>query len=612
MMSKITVADLFVNFLESYGISDSFMLTGGGSMHLNDSFRKNSKIRKYLLHHEQSCSMAADSYFRISNKPAAVCVTAGPGSVNALNGVFGGYVDSIPMIIVSGQARTDNIAIDFVPGLRQFGDQEVDIVNMVKPITKFAVRLKKNDNFVKIFHKALSFATTGRQGPVWIDIPIDIQSMLIDKPKLKDYKIINKINSYDKKNYLDKQADKIIASLKISERPVILVGNGVRFSGRYNEFLELINNLSIPVLPVFNSSDLIPNKHPLYCGRPGAEGERAGNFVQQNSDLLIIIGARMHIRQVGFNIQSFARGAKKIMVDIDQAEMKKPNLNIDVKIHADLKYFIPVLLSKTKKYKPKNNHLDYLKWSKKRVKLHPVVQPKHLVSRKNTINPYVMMEKLFLKFKNDETIVTGDGTAVVVSFKTAVIKNKMRFFHNKGCASMGWDLPAAIGASVASPKKKRIVCITGDGSIMQNLQELQTIVHHDMPIKIFIINNDGYHSIRQSQANYFNGKEIGCGPSSGISFPNFRDVFKSFGIKSYKVTSLSELEKNINKAFKTKGACLVEVFVDKDQLFEPRLSSKKLEDGQIVSMPLEDMAPFLDREDFLSNMIIKPWKNKDS
>ena len=608
-MSKITVADCFVNFLESYGITDSFILTGGGAMHLNDSFRKNSKIKKFLLHHEQSCSMAADSYFRISNKPAAVCVTAGPGAVNALNGVFGGYVDSIPMIVVSGQARTDNIAPDHVAGLRQFGDQEVDIINMVKPITKYSVRLKKSDNFIKIFHEALSIATEGRQGPVWIDIPIDIQSMLIEKPKPKDYKK-NKINhAYNQKDYLNKKIDKIISALGKSQRPVIIAGNGVRFSGKYDEFLTLIEKLSIPVLPVFNSADLIPNKHPLYCGRPGAEGERAGNFVQQNSDLLIIIGARMHIRQVGFNPESFAREAKKIMIDIDKAEMAKPNLDIDLKIHADLKYFIPALLSKTKKYKPKKEHLDYLAWGKKRVDLHPVIQPSHYKSKINTINPYIMMEKLFQKFKNDEVIVTGDGTAVVVSYKTAVIKNKMRFFHNKGCASMGWDLPAAIGASIAAGKKKRIICITGDGSIMQNLQELQTIVHHNMPIKIFIINNDGYHSIRQSQANYFNGNEIGCGPTSGISFPNFKKVFESFGIKSYKAKSLRELEKNLNAVLKTDGPALLEVFVDKSQLFEPRLSSKKLDDGQIVSMPLEDMAPFLDREDFLSNMIIKPWKN---
>ena len=609
-MSKITVADCLVNFLESYGITDSFMLTGGGAMHLNDSFRKNPKIKKYLLHHEQSCSMAADSYFRISNKPAAVCVTAGPGSVNALNGVFGGYVDSIPMVIVSGQARTDNIASDHVSGLRQFGDQEVDIVNMVKPITKYCIRLKKNDNFIKIFHEALTFATEARPGPVWIDIPIDIQSMLIDKPRLKDYKKNKIINIYDKKTYLDKKINKIISALKKSKRPVIIAGNGVRFSGKYNEFLALIKKLSVPVLPVFNSADLIPNKHPLYCGRPGAEGERAGNFVQQNSDLLIIIGARMHIRQVGFNPHSFARDAKVIMIDIDKAEMQKPNLNVNLKIHANLNTFIPALLSKTKKYKPMQEHLNYLAWGKKRVKLHPVVQAAHYKSKKNTVNPYVMMEKLFQKFNDDEIIVTGDGTAVVVSYKTAVIKNKMRFFHNKGCASMGWDLPAAIGASIASSKNKRIICITGDGSIMQNLQELQTIVHHNMPIKIFIINNDGYHSIRQSQANYFNGKEIGCGPSSGISFPNFRQVFKSFGIKSYKAQSLKELEKNLNHVLKDKGPTLLEVFVDKEQLFEPRLSSKKLDNGQIVSMPLEDMAPFLDRKEFLSNMIIKPWKDK--
>ena len=609
-MSKITVADCFLKFLEYYGVTDSFMLTGGAAMHLNDSFRKNNKIKKYILHHEQSCSMAADAYFRISNKPAAVCVTAGPGSINALNGVFGAYVDSIPMIIVSGQARTDNIAPIHAPNLRQFGDQEVDIVSMAKPITKLAIRLKKNDNFVRIFHNALSLATDGRPGPIWIDIPIDVQSMLIDNPKPKDYKRIEVKHSYNEKSYIDKKINKIFSLLDKSERPVIIVGNGIRFSGKYKEFLKVINKLSIPVLPVFNSTDLIPNNHNLYCGRPGADGDRSGNFVQQNSDLLIILGARMHIRQVGFNSASFAREAKKVMVDVDKYEMIKPNLNIDVKIQADLKSFLPAMLVKTKKYKPKKCHLNYLSWSKKRKSLFPVLQPHHLKSQKNTVNPYAMMEKLFAKFDDDEIIVTGDGTAVVVSYKTAVIKNKTRYFHNKGCASMGWDLPAAIGASIAA-NKKRTICITGDGSIMLNLQELQTIIHHNLPIKIFIINNDGYHSIRQSQSNYYGGKEIGCGPSSGISFPNFKKVFESFGIKSYQINSLKDLEKNITKVLANNSPTLTEVIVDKNQLFEPRLESKKLKSGQIVSPPLEDMAPFLDREEFMSNMIISSWEDKN-
>ncbi len=608
-MNKITVADCFLKFLEAYGIKDSFMLTGGAAMHLNDSFRKNNKIKKYILHHEQSCSMAADAYFRISNKPAAVCVTAGPGSINALNGVFGAYVDSIPMIVVSGQARTDNIAPLHAPGVRQFGDQEVDIVNMAQSITKLSVRLKKEDNFIKVFHKVLSLAEDGRPGPVWIDIPIDIQSMLINKPKPQDYKKPKVKHSYNEKIYLEKKINNILSLLNKAKRPVIIAGNGVRFSGKYKEFLKIIKKLSIPVLPVFNSTDLIASDHALYCGRPGADGDRSGNFVQQNSDLLIILGARMHIRQVGFNSASFAREAKKIMIDVDKAEMNKPNLRINVKIQADLKYFLPKMLSMIKNYKVEKSHWEYLKWSKKRKDMYPVLQPSHYKSEKNTINPYAMMEKLFSKFDDDEVIVTGDGTAVVVSYKAAVIKGKMRYFHNKGCASMGWDLPAAIGASIAS-KKNRTICITGDGSIMLNLQELQTIVHHKLPIKVFVINNDGYHSIRQSQANYYNGKEIGCGPSSGISFPNFKKVFESFGIKSYQINSLKNLEKNIDVVLKNPGPTLTEVIVDKNQLFEPRLASKKLKNGQIVSPPLEDMAPFLDREEFLSNMIIKPWKDE--
>ena len=347
-MNKITVSDCFLKFLESYRITDAFMLTGGAAMHLNDSFRKNTKIKKYILHHEQSCSMAADSYYRISNKPAAVCVTAGPGAINTLNGVFGAYVDSIPMIIVSGQARTDNIAPLHVPGLRQFGDQEADITSMTKPITKISIRLKKEDNFVKIFHKVLSLATDGRPGPVWIDMPIDVQSMLINKPRPEDYKRIQPKHSYDDKKYINLKIKKILSLVSKAKRPVIIVGNGVRFSGKHKDFLKIINKLSIPVLPVFNSTDLIPSEHKLYCGRPGADGDRSGNFVQQNSDLLIIMGARMHVRQVGFNSNSFARDAKRIMIDVDKKEMVKPNLKIDVKVHANLSTFLPEMVKLTK------------------------------------------------------------------------------------------------------------------------------------------------------------------------------------------------------------------------------------------------------------------------
>ena len=608
-MSQITVSDYFQELLNLYEIDSSFIITGGAAMHLNDSFRKNKKINNYFCHHEQTCSMAADSYFRLKNKPAVVCVTAGPGGVNALNGVYGAYVDSVGMIVVSGQVRSDNISSEAVPGLRQFGDQEVDIISMVKPITKYARRLQRNDNFDEIFHHAISMASDGRPGPVWIDVPLDIQGMLINKPNKEHIKKTTN-HSYDNKDYIDKKIDILLKELKEAKRPVVVVGNGVRFSGEYKKYLKIINKLSIPVLPVQNSADLVPNENKCFCGRPGADGDRAGNFVQQNADLVIIMGARMHVRQVGFNWKAYARNARRIMIDVDEKEMIKPNLRIDVKIQANLKSFIPALLERIESYIPTEDHYKYLQWSKKRLDLYPVIQDYHYDSKPNTINPYAIMHKIFSMLDDNEIVTTGDGTAYIVSIKTAIIKKNLRLFHNKGCASMGFDLPAAIGAWVAS-KKERIISITGDGSIMQNLQELQTIVQYNIPVKIFLLNNDGYHSIRQSQSNYFDGKEIGCGPTSGISFPDFQKISQSFGINSYVVKTLDELDLNMKHVLNIEGPTLTEIMVDKNQLFEPRLSSKRLDDGQIVSLPLEDMAPLLPRDEFLDSMLVKEWSDKD-
>ncbi|MEC8085469.1 MAG: thiamine pyrophosphate-binding protein [Pseudomonadota bacterium] len=609
-MNKITVADYFQKLLNIYKIDQSFIVTGGAAMHLNDSFRKNKKISNTFCHHEQACSMAADAYYRVCNKPAVVCVTAGPGGVNAMNGVYGAFVDSIPMIVVSGQVRSDNISIESVPGLRQFGDQEADIVGMTKPITKFSVRLKKNDDFPSIFHHALSLATDGRPGPVWIDIPLDIQGMLINEPDEKDLQVMKITHDYDEPDYIRGKINVLLEELSKSQRPVLVVGNGVRFSNKYREFTQIIDKLSIPVLPVQNSADLVPNDHPSFCGRPGADGDRAGNFVQQNADLVIIMGARMHVRQVGFNWKTYAREAKRIMIDVDEKEMIKPNLRIDIKIHANLTTFIPQLKKRLDNYTPEQAHVEYLSWSQLRLKKYPVLQDYHYKNQKNTINPYLIMHTLFSNFRDDEIIATGDGTAYIVSIKTAIINKNSRLFHNKGCASMGYDLPAAIGAWLAC-KKDRVICITGDGSIMQNIQELQTIVHNKMPIKIFVINNDGYHSIRQSQSNYFDGKEIGCGPSSGISFPDFQKISSSFGIESYNVTTIDELKENMSHVLSTSNPTFTEIAVDKNQLFEPRLSSKRLPDGQIVSLPLEDMAPILPREEFEKNMIVKIWNSED-
>ena len=595
------VADYVVEQIVAAGIETVFMVTGGGAMHLNDAFGRHPKLRRVFCHHEQACAIAAEAYFRVKGKPAAVNVTTGPGGINALNGVFGAYVDSVPMIVVSGQVRTDTISGDIVPGLRQFGDQEADIVSMARPITKGAVVIRKPSDVFEQVNRLITLATDGRPGPVWIDIPINIQAALVEQPTQASAK--PEATLLDGAA-LDYEIDTLVERLKTSKRPVIIAGNGSRFSGEYETFLKIVETLGIPVTTVWNAHDLIWNEHPCYAGRPGADGDRAGNFVVQNCDLLLILGARMHIRQVGFNWQTFARAATKVMVDADVVEMNKPTLPIDHKINADLRQFLPRLLERFEGWTRPNAHVEYLAWCRARVKRYTVVQPYHSTTAAGTVSSYNFIEALFAELTANDIIVTGDGTAAVVTFKVARIKPRQRLFTNKGCASMGYDLPAAIGAAHARPGA-RVICITGDGSIMMNLQELQTIVGQNLPIKIFLLNNDGYHSIRQSQHNYFDGFEIGCGPASGLTFPDFGRIAAGFGIKYSRISTLETMPGDIAASLaQSDGPSFCEVMIDKSQFFEPRLSSKTLPDGSMVSAPLEDMAPFLDRAELEENMLI--------
>jgi len=560
--------------------------------------------------------MAADSYFRIKGKPAVVNVTTGPGGINALNGVYGAYVDSVPMIIVSGQIKTEHLVKNINPDLRQFGDQEACVLNIVEKITKARAIIENKKNVVQKFNKLIVEASSGRKGPVWIDIPLDVQAASVNiTPKqitkiTKNY--ISKFNNtngvYNKKDIYN--VTKLVSLIKIAKRPLIIVGNGIRFSDNLGTFKNFLSKLDIPVCTVWNSHDLVPNKSYHYAGRPGADGERAGNFNMQNCDLLIILGARMHVRQVGFNEKSFAREAIKVMVDIDKAELDKPNLGIDLKLNIDLSKFFNIFNKVTKGKKIQNkNHREYLSWCKKNVKELKVVEDKHLLSKRGKINPYLFVKVLFNNLGNSSQVITGDGTAAVVTFKAAEIKQGQRLFTNKGCASMGYDLPALIGSLYSDHKKKKIL-ITGDGSIMMNLQELSSLKPFlDKDIKIFVLNNDGYHSIRQSQVNYFDGYEVGVGETSNLYMPNFKKIAMAFGLKYLRVTS----QNSLLKAVKDNSACIkfIEVMIDKDQAFEPRVSSKKLSNGKMVSSPLEEMEPLLEKEDFLKRMIIPIAENSN-
>jgi acetolactate synthase-1/2/3 large subunit len=596
---NIRVSDYIVGKLASHGIGHVFMVTGGAAMHLNDAFGREPRIKKVFCHHEQSCAMAAESYFRVSNRIAAVNVTAGPGATNTITGVYGAYVDSMAILVLSGQSKRETLVSSTGVSLRQLGDQEVNIVEMVKGITKYAVLV--DDPLTIRYHleRALHIALQGRPGPVWLDIPIDVQGGKIEPSELKGYDPNEDTIRYET-DHLEESVALVAKRLAAAKRPVIYAGTGIRLSGQYDLFFELAGRLGVPVVGAWDSNDLIPNDHPSYAGRPGSLGDRAGNFTVQNSDFLLILGCRLNIRLVSYNWENFAPGAYKVMVDVDAAELKKPTLSINLPIHADLRDFLPLFLASLKDWSA--DHADWLAWCKERVKRYPVVLPEYWESS-NGVNPYCFMERLSEYLENGEVIACGDGTACVAAFQAMNIRPRQRLFTNSGCASMGYDLPAAIGAAEALPNKKRIICVAGDGSIMMNLQELQTVSGRKLPIKIFVLNNSGYHSIRQTQGNFFPDNIVGCGTDSGLSFPDFEKVAEAFGMGYQRCRKHNNLDEVIKATLSLEGSVICEVIVDLAQAFAPKLSSRKLEDGRMISASLEDMSPFLDREELQGNMV---------
>jgi len=592
------LADYIACYLADRGVGHVFMVTGGAAMHLNDAFGRESRIKKVFFHHEQSCAMAAESYFRVSNRVAAVNVTAGPGATNAITGVYGAHVDSMAMIVLSGQSKRETLVRSTELPLRQLGDQEVDIVEMVKGITKYAELIDDPLSIRYHLEKALHLATDGRPGPVWLDVPIDVQATQIDPATLMGYDPAEEV-AEPKAPQLEESVREVLRRMIEAKQPVIYAGTGIRLSGQYDLFLKLAARLGIPVVAAWNSNDLLPNDHPAYAGRPGSVGDRAGNFTVQNSDFLLILGCRLNIRLVSYNWKSFAPHAFKVMVDVDEAEIKKPTLSIDLPVHDDLRDFLPLFDQATRDWVPR--HVEWLAWCRERVTRYPVVLPEYW-DLKDKVNPYSFMDRLSDQLQDGEIIPCADGTACVTAFQTIQIRPGMRLFHNSGCAAMGYELPAAVGAAEALPEK-RIVCLAGDGSIMMNLQELQIISGRGLPVKIFILNNGGYHSIRQTQGNFFPDNIVGCGTDSGLSFPDFGKVAAAFGLPFERCSSHAELDGTICRTLRQDGPAVCEVMLDLSQSFAPKLSSRKLDDGRMVTAPLEDMAPFLSREELAENLI---------
>jgi len=596
----IKVTDYIAKKLKEYGVECVFMVTGGGAMHLNDSLGR--ELNYINNHHEQACAIAAEGYARTANRLAVVNVTTGPGGINALNGVLGQWTDSVPVLYLSGQVKFETTiqSCPNVKGLRQLGDQEVDIVRVVTPITKFAHTVTEATEIRYYLEKAIYEATTGRYGPVWLDIPMNIQGAIVDEHTLPGFNIPAQINIID----LNEITDIVASKVKQAKRPVILAGHGIRIAGAITELERLLGACNIPVVTTFNGMDIMVEDHKNYIGRFGTLGNRAGNFCVQNADVLITIGTRNNIRQVSYNWEFFAREAYKIIVDIDLAELQKPTVIPDLPVCADAKNFITVLSEKIGN-SLQSTHTDWLEWCTVRKKKYPSVLPEyHHIS--SGVHPYVFMELLGHCIPEGTVCVTGDGTACVAPFQAMPVKNRFRIFWNSGCASMGYDLPAAIGAAVANGGKE-VICIAGDGSIQMNIQELQTIIHHQMPIKIIYLNNDGYISIKQTQDGFFGGHRVGSDPKSGVSFPDIIKLGVAYGFKTCRITTHDHMQEDIEKLLNERGPVICEVVLTEEYKFFPKVSSRKLEDGRMISAPLEDLAPFMNREEFRSNLFIKEY-----
>jgi len=596
----IKLTDYICARLTEFGVRDVFMISGGGAMHLVDSVGKQPKLNYICPHHEQAAAIAAEGYARVSGKMGVVVVTSGPGGTNTLTGVIGQWLDSVPCLYISGQVKYETtIAACPEIELRQLGDQEINIIDIVKPVTKYAVSIKDPKTIKYHLEKAVYLATHGRPGPAWLDVPLDIQAAMIDETALLNYDQTEDEIKFDGK-LLKEQVSQVVELLKKAKRPVIIPGNGVRLAGAQQVLAEVLSRLKSPVVSTFNGFDLMADNDPLFIGRIGTIGTRAGNFALQNADLTIFIGTRNNIRQISYNWQTYARSAAKVVVDIDPAELKKPTVKPDLAINADAKLFLDKLFESLKAAAlPK--YQQWLKWCQERKQCYPVVLPGYK-ENKQLVQPYYFVKTLTENLDRNGVVVAGNGTACVVLFQAGVVKPGQRMFWNSGCASMGYDLPAAIGACLGAGKKD-VVCLAGDGSLQMNIQELQTMFYHKLPLKLFVLNNCGYISIRQTQDAFFKGRRVACCEQSGVSCPDTVKIAKAYGLSAVVIDSHTDLAKKVKEVLSTKGPVVCEVVLSPEYKFAPKLSSEKRPDGTMVSKPLEDMFPFLDRQEFEQNMI---------
>jgi len=582
----MSVADQIANWLVEQGIEQVFAVTGGGAMFLNQAIAGHSKLRCVFMHHEQACAMAAEGYARISGKPAVVMTTSGPGAINALNGVFGAYTDSIPMIVISGQIKRETCLSFFdLPELRQLGDQEGPTIAMAKPICKFAKLITSEKDIEASLPRAYKEAISGRPGPTWLDIPLDIQQSEVEI-QIPSLKIENTINNSD----ITTACQQIVKRMCESHRPLILAGTGIRLSRTQNRLLKLVERIRVPLATAW-THDLIASNHELFAGRPGTIGTRAGNFCLQSSDFLLVLGSRLNIRQTSYNWESFGKNAWIAQVDVDRAELNKPTVKVDLGVEADLSLFFDILEEQISTIEVPS-YQNWVSWCR-RVSEKYSVSKEHEQRPEGPLNPYIAVQRVFQNLRSNDVVATGNASACILPFQIGDLQRGQRLFSNSGAASMGYDLPAALGAATAAQVdgNRRVICFAGDGSLQMNIQELQTLKTNNLNVVIIVLNNSGYLSIWQTHQNFF-GRIIGATPETGVEFPDFKEVAGSYGIKGSTISSVDDLEK-LDALLQQDGPLLIDLHVDPSQEFAPRIKSRVDETGNFVTPELDDMSPFL-------------------
>lgn len=599
----IKLSDYVMLYLEQLNVKHMFMLPGGGAMHLNDSLGKSEKIQYVVCLHEQACAIAAEAYARVTNQPGLLMVTTGPGGTNAITGVAAAYIESTPMIVISGQVkRADQINGQ---GIRQQGMQELDIISIVAPITKYAALVTEPESIQYHLDKALYEATSGRMGPVWLDIPLDVQATMIDEDALEGWEPAQPDEQARKKadQVLEQQVLETISALNHAKRPVLLVGNGIRLAGAIPQFEALVEQLGIPVLTTWNGIDLIADDHPLFFGRPGGMGQRYANFVQQNSDFFLSIGARMNLLQTGYNFDGFAREAVKIMVDIDENELHKINVRPQIAVCADAKKFIELLLAHKDQIAPRAD-AEWIAYARRMKQKYPIVL-KEYWEQTDQVNTYALLDMITDQMRPEDIFVSGSsGTCIDVSMQTFRVKKGQRVFSTKGLASMGFGVPATIGACLAGGRR-RTVCVNGDGGFQMNIQELETIRRLQLPIKIFVLNNQGYAQIHATQTNIFNGHYVACDETSHLTLSPISDVAAAYRLKTVQIRNNSELQEKVCEVLEYDGPVICEVMVPITLSAFPKQVSYKRSDGQMESLPLEYMNPMLPEDELQENMLIE-------